>query len=99
MLSSKKRGIDYFSRGVNEILSEAKIHSHLDIEENLMLVYKRDFFFYLSNQNSHLQSIIKKSLRQAKYSGLMDKLIQDYWGESFKNLKLERRIRIDLETP
>lgn len=39
MLASGKRYIDYFSRGINEILAEAKRHPNLKIEQNLLLCY------------------------------------------------------------
>ncbi len=48
MVASKNRGIDYFSRGFNEIMLEIKLRPDLEIEKRLMLIYDRDFRFYLS---------------------------------------------------
>ncbi len=99
MVAANNRGIDYFSRGVIEILSEAKQYPQLDIEENLVFIYSRDFYFYLSPVAEQYKEIIKKSLLKAKETGLMDKLINKYWGNTLEELEYDNRIKIRLENP
>jgi len=99
MLANKSRGVDYFSRGFTEILSEAKLHPELDIEKQLVFVYERDFIFYLSPSTSKYADIIEKAMLSANKSGLMDKLIKKYWDNDFKKLNYEKRIKIKLKTP
>lgn len=99
MLSKGNRGIDYFSRGVNEILDEAKLHPYLDIEKKLMFIYDRDYRFYLSKTASKYKKILEDSLQKAKESGLMDKLVKKYWGSQLKILDFYNRTKIYLKTP
>ncbi len=99
MIMSKKRGIDYFPRGINEILSEHKLVPFMGIEKNLMLVYDRDFRFYFGKSGAQYKNIVEAALKQAKKSGLMDKLINKYWGHVFDDLAVDKRIEIKLKTP
>ena len=99
MMAKGDRGIDYFSRGFNEIVSEAEANPELEIEERLMLIYDRDFRFYLSVENAEHKEMVEDALKQAKKSGLMDQLIREYWAEDFDTLKFDERTKIKLDTP
>ncbi|MBK7000292.1 MAG: ABC transporter substrate-binding protein [Rhodoferax sp.] len=99
MIASKDRGIDYFPRGAIEILAEAKEQPSLAIEPNLLLVYPRDFIFYLSKPNALLQPILEAALKQAEKSGLQKKLIDEYFGPQIATLHLDKRTRINLKNP
>lgn len=99
MLEKQDRGIDYFSRGFTEIQTDASAHPELAIENNLMLIYDRDFRFYLSEEASVHQEILEEALQQAKNSGLMDELIRKYWADDFEALRFDERVQIKLETP
>lgn len=99
MLSKGNRGVDYFSRGVNEILEEAKFHPYLDIEKKLLLIYDRDYRFYLSKSAKQYKKTLEAALRKAKKSGLMEKLVRQYWGKDLKQLDVDRRVAIYLKTP
>lgn len=94
------RGHTYFSRGLNEILVEAKDKPELDIEENLVFEYQRDFYYYLSRKGQHAgvqyKDIITRALKRAKESGLILSLVQRYWGSDFKKLHYKERIKIPL---
>lgn len=98
MLSSKG-GVNYFSRGVNEILIEQQQHNDLAIEPHLLFEYQRDFVFYLSKQQAHLKPMMEAALKQAQQSGLMDRLIKQYWTQHFDALMLDQRTKIKLITP
>lgn len=91
--------VNYFPRGMNEIIAEANLHSYLAIEQRLILEYSKDFKFYLSGNAAKYKPIIEKALKEAQESGLMDKLMQKYWTNTFDRLNLEERIVIKLAQP
>ena len=97
------REYDYFSRGLNEIVSESSLYPELAIEKRLALIYDRDFIYYLSktgpNAGSRYREIIQKAMRQAKISGLIGNLVYKYWGADFNYLNYAERIKIQLQTP
>lgn len=99
MLRVGGRGIDYFPRGVNEVLSEAEQHPGLMIEPHLLLTYNRDFRFYVSAPYAKDVPAITRALRQAQASGLMARLRREYWGNLAQALDLPGRQRINLFTP
>lgn len=94
---------DYFSRGLNEILAEAEQHPDLAIEENLVLIYQRDFIFYLSkegvNAGAKYKTVIEQALKKAKANGLIERLVEKHWAKDFKVLNYEARTKIYLNTP
>ncbi|MBF0224313.1 MAG: hypothetical protein HQK76_02560 [Desulfobacterales bacterium] len=99
MLNAENRGIDYFSRGIFEILPEAKKHPYLDIESHLVFVYQRDFRFYLSKNAAHLKKSLEEVLLIAKNNGLMEKLIQKHWKNDLDALGFNQRVKLILNTP
>ncbi|MGI0115478.1 hypothetical protein [Zooshikella sp. RANM57] len=98
-LALGNRGVDYFPRGVNEVLNEAAEHPDLMIEPRLALIYHRDFIFYLSPAYASYQQIIEKALKKAERSGLQTKLLNKHWGHITRTLKLNSRVHLYLETP
>ena len=99
MIAVKNRGIDYFPRGANEIAVEAKDNPNLAIEPRLLLIYPRDFSFYLSKPNAALKPVIEAALVQAEKAGLQKKLIDEYFGPSVTTLGLDKRVVINLKNP
>ncbi|MFT3733752.1 MAG: hypothetical protein QM776_01730 [Rhodocyclaceae bacterium] len=99
MLAAGGRGIDYFPRGANEIIAEAALYPDLSIEPNLLLVYQRDFYFYLGRGNAGLKPLIEAALRQAEKSGLQKALFDEHVGRPLAKLNLDKRVRIKLVTP
>jgi membrane-bound lytic murein transglycosylase MltF len=99
MVASKKRGIDYFPRGANEITAEAKDNPDLAIEPKLLLVYPRDFRFYLSKNNASLKATLETALAAAEKSGLQQKLVYEFFGPAIADLNLDKRIKIALKNP
>lgn len=91
--------VNYFPRGMNEISAEAAQNKHLAIEQRLLLVYDRDFKFYLSPKMAKYQPAIQNALDKAKTSGLLDQLVRKHWGESFQKIKPDQRVVIRLELP
>ncbi|MCP4161510.1 MAG: hypothetical protein GY760_15670 [Deltaproteobacteria bacterium] len=93
----------YFSRGMNEMVSESKDYSDLLIEEKLVLIYDRDFLFYLSKKDKNAgfkyKNIIEKALNKSKKSGLIRKLVRKYWRSNYKILNYDKRVKLSLKTP
>lgn len=99
----KRPDYNYFSRGINEILTESKQYPLLAIENNLVLIYDRDIRFYLSKTGKYsgekYKVIIEGALVKAEESGLIEKLVRKYWANDFKVLKFDKRIKLNLVTP
>ncbi|MDG9667692.1 hypothetical protein ONV78_08120 [Hahella sp. CR1] len=98
-LAQGNRGIDYFPRGANEIIRESHKYPGLDIEKNLLLQYQSDFYFYLSHDAQSHVDAMTDSMNRARSSGLIDRLIEKYWGEDLAELKLSQRRVIHLDSP
>ena len=96
----KDRAYDYFPRGVNEVLAEAAQYPELSIERDLVFSYDQDFVFYLSKQGpnagARYRAILTSALEQARESGLIQRLVDKYWGADLERLGLSRRINIPL---
>lgn len=99
MLASGKRNIDYFSRGINEITAEAKQYPNLNIEQSLLFCYQNDTYIYVKKDNIQLAKVLEKALTKAVKSGLLDKLIEKYWGDLKQELQLDTRTKIALDMP
>jgi hypothetical protein len=93
------RGVDYFPRGFNEILSEHHANSYLAIEPHLILQYDRDFIFYVSPKTPGLAPMLERAMKKAKASGLIDRLVHKHWAHNFEVLKPETRTIIHMATP
>ncbi|NRA18621.1 MAG: hypothetical protein HRU04_24305 [Oceanospirillaceae bacterium] len=99
MLVHDNRDIDYFSRGVIEISAEAKLHPELQIEKTLLLIYERDFVFYISGATQKYEQILFQALSQAKNNNLIVEMQRDHWQKDFRQLQLDSRTIIRLEQP
>ncbi|NDV19687.1 hypothetical protein GO013_09675 [Pseudodesulfovibrio sp. JC047] len=99
MVAKGTRGVDYFSRGMNEILRESELHPDLAIEPHILIMYDRDFIFYVSPTQPQLAQILSDALEKAKKTGLIDILIAKYWAKSIKRLSIGTRAVIHLNTP
>ncbi|WP_281560018.1 hypothetical protein [Thalassomonas sp. RHCl1] len=99
MLASKRRNIDYLSRGMNEVIGDAKLYPDLEIEQRLLFIYQRDIYFYLGPSAIQYHSILEHSLRLAEKTGLIKTLIHKHWGNIDNLLQLDQRQRIHLQMP
>lgn len=99
----KGRIYDYFSRGFVEIIEESKNYPELYIEQKLVLIYDRDFHYYLSSSGEcagvKYKDIIEKALLNAQKTGLITRLINKYWAKDFEELNYDKRVKIYLDTP
>ncbi len=99
MLASKRRGFDYFSRGVNEVITEARAYPQLSIEQRLLLIYPMDIYFYLPKSAVKLQKVLTAVLHKAKAEGLINRLIKKHWGDLEQQLQLSQRKKVYLNLP
>lgn len=99
MLADPDSNIDYFSRGFTEIAVDARNHRNLDVEQHLVLIYDRDFYFYLNSDLAEYEPILTEALQKAHESGLIERLKREYWASDFEWLNFDNRTKIYLETP
>lgn len=99
MIEEGNRGVDYFSRGFNEVVKEAKDHPELIMEPHLMLVYDRDYIFYVSPANPELAPILNDAMEKAMHNGLMGQLMKKHWAHNFDIIKPDSRTIIHLNVP
>jgi hypothetical protein len=97
----RNHSYNYFARGINEIVSESLRYPALDIEKNLVFIYDSDFQFYLNkegiNAGKPYQILLTEALQKAQKSGLIDRLVEKYWGNNVNTLNYEQRIKIHLQ--
>ena len=84
-------------------MTESKQYPDLDIEKKLVLIYDRDFRYYLSktgkNAGVKYKAILDQALKKAKESGLIDKKVREYWADDFNALNYDSRLKLHLKTP
>ncbi|MBW3694960.1 hypothetical protein EK599_04605 [Vibrio sp. T187] len=91
--------VNYFPRGVTEVVNEALFNPQLEIEKSLLLVYERDFRFYLSESATRYQPVLERALQHARKTGLIDEMVAKYWRNDFEELQIDSRTRIELRSP
>ncbi|WP_425425318.1 hypothetical protein [Vibrio sonorensis] len=91
--------LNYFPRGMTEVVQESRLNPHLAIEKNLLLVYEKDFKFYLGPSAVEHRELLENALRDARKSGLMDSIIKKYWQHTFNTIQPENRTVIRLKLP
>ncbi len=102
MLAKKNRGVDYYSTGFNEALDELETFGSLglEIEPRLMLIYERDYIFYMTAEAASKYKVqIESALKLANDSGLINRMVREYWAEDFNELDYDGRVKIHLYTP
>jgi len=100
MIESKTRGVDYLPLGASDFITYIPQAPFLDVEKNLLLVYKKDQVLYVSPTQPTLQPILEKALKKAQESGLIKKLVAKYYSQIFESpINMDKRIVIDLTLP
>lgn len=99
MVAAGDRKVDYFSRGVTEIGPEAAANPDLAIEKNLLLVYERDFRFYLSQKAKDYAKPLADGLAQLQQNGRQAALLQTHFGDTLAALGIDSRRKLTLTTP
>lgn len=94
--------VDFFCRGVNEILGEMEQFSHLKeltIDEQFLLIYPLPRFFYLNIKNKLAKERIELGLRRAYADGSLQALWKSNFQPSLTMVNLAKRKIIRLENP
>lgn len=99
MAAAGNRGVDYLSVEVISALRLSRENPQLSIEKGLLFIYDKDFKFYLSKRYQSLKPLLEGALRKAKELGVIDKLIDKYWGDALRKLNLDARRTIYLKSP
>jgi hypothetical protein len=95
MLAAKR--FDYFSRGLYQVQSEVNFYPELElqIEQELMLSYPNEVYFFVNSNNSALAKRLEKGLNMALHDGSFDQLFNSIpryqWGIALL-AKHQRRI-------
>lgn len=100
LVASGTRGVDYLTRGANEMAVERGRHPDLEVEKHLVLVYPADHILYISPMCPELKAPLEKALTQARDSGLIKRLVRESFPGTFDPaLGLDRRTVIPLALP
>lgn len=94
--------VDFFCRGVNELLGEVEQFRHLKnlaIDEQFMLVYPLPRFFYLNAKNVEAKARLELGLQRAYNDGSLLALWKKHYLPSIKFARLEGRKQIQLRNP
>ena len=92
--------IDYFPRSVNEIWSEADMHSQeLAVEPSIVLRYPSASYYFVRKGNEKLAADVTAGLEKMIADGSFDKLFLEYYGDLLKRSGLKERRIIDLRNP
>jgi hypothetical protein len=94
--------VDFFCRGVNEVLGEKEQFKHLSklmIDDHFMLVYPLPRFFYFNKSNQLAKKRISLGLDKAYADGSLQQLWQVHHRPSLDLVKLQGRNVIYLENP
>ena len=94
--------VDFFCRGVNEILGEVRQFSHLNnlvVDNQFMLVYPLPRFFYLNANNTAAKIRIEAGLKKAYKDGSLQALWKNYYNASLKYVGVKGRTIIPMDNP
>lgn len=94
--------IDFFSRGINEVLGEYKAFSHiknLDFDRTFILYYPLPRFFFSHKSNKEAVKRVEEGLILAYEDGSLDKVFDKYYKKSIDFLDIEKRKIYKFENP
>ncbi|MGM0508959.1 MAG: hypothetical protein ACQERZ_07355 [Fusobacteriota bacterium] len=62
-----------------------------------MLIYDRNFRFYLSNSSKEYKDVIEEVFKNSEENGVMEELVRKHWQETFDRLNYDKRITMKLK--
>ena len=95
---------DYLMRGANEVfmeLASPKISSkeNIILEKNIKLVLPMPQYFYVSLREPGLAKRLNVGMQRLLENGTLDDLLEEHYGESVKQARLESPINFHLVNP
>jgi len=101
MLKAENRGVDYLAKSILTAVKDLEKFPALTAEKNLILVYEKDFRFYLSPKTARYKTLLEDALRRSAENGLQSRLLRKHFGKVFEpgGFALDRRLRIPLALP
>ncbi|WP_018013901.1 substrate-binding periplasmic protein [Teredinibacter turnerae] len=93
--------IDYFPRGLNEIIYEAQTlrHQGIVIEHSLALHYPAAVYFYVAKDNQVLAQRLEAGFETIIKNGEFDRLFHHFFGADIREAHLETKRIIELKNP
>ncbi len=93
--------IDYFPRGIYEILVEQSVleTQGLVVEENLVLHYPSAYYFFTTKENELLASTVERGLEQAIKNGEFFGLFIKHFGPAIRAANLQNREIFEISNP
>ncbi len=95
----------YLPRGMTEVFAELidkkKTISNLDIEKNILLVYKTAVLFFINPENTELEDVLNSGFIKAYEDGSYNRFFYSHplIKSAFEQSKLQSRIKIEIPNP
>jgi ABC-type amino acid transport substrate-binding protein len=94
---------DLFPRGVTEVTLELAEYGprfpDLAIDQHLLIRYPYAQCFYVSKSEPRLAARLEAGLKQMAKDGSFDALFDKYFARPLRDLRLDRRVIVDLDNP
>ena len=92
---------DYFPRSVIEVRQEVRSAAAkgLIIDDHIAIHYPAAFYFFVSRHRPELASMLDSGLKAAVADGSFNQLFMRFNGEAIRELKLAKRVVIELDDP
>lgn len=98
-----KRRIDYFPRGVNEVLGEYDVYKpsnpDLMIEPNLLIVSPLPVYFFVNPNKPKLAKRVHQGVLNLISNGTYEQVFNKHMGDVSKKLNLENRLIFKIDNP
>ena len=94
--------IDFFPRGINEVLAEYNTYKYLDklyYDNTFALYYPLPRFFFMNKKNEKIIKRVEEGLIIGYYDGSLDKLFEKYYQPSIDFLNMEQRKIYRIDNP
>ena len=94
--------IDFFPRGINEVLAEYNTYKYLDdldYDRTFALYYPLPRFFFMNKKNKKIAKRIEEGLKIGYYDGSVDKLFEKYYQPSIDFVDMKQRKIYKIDNP
>ncbi|RJG01791.1 substrate-binding periplasmic protein [Noviherbaspirillum sedimenti] len=97
----RSRRVDYFPRAIIEVERELQQRplAKLMIEPSIVLHYPTAYYLFVNKKNVVLAEVLETGLKKAIQDGSFDRLFDEYYGDSIRHARLEKRKIFKLLNP